>query len=77
MLIIKEEKHIMQTAKNSINNSVEELLQKVAKLERIAEVASQYKEIHIDKFATYNEKEYVLEKLGESLQEYEMFLEGY
>jgi hypothetical protein len=64
----------MQTATQFINDSVEELLQKVAKLERIAEVASQYKEIHNDKFASYNEKEYVLEKLGESLEEYELFL---
>ena len=64
----------MQTAEEFINNSIEELLQKVAKLERIAEVASQYKEIHKDKFASYNEKEYVLEKLGESLEEYELFL---
>jgi hypothetical protein len=64
----------MQTAEQFINDSVEELLQKVAKLERIAEVASQYKEIHNDKFASYNEREYVLEKLGESLEEYELFL---
>ena len=64
----------MQTATQFISDSVEELLQKVAKLERIAEVASQYKEIHNDKFASYNEREYVLEKLGESLEEYELFL---
>jgi len=37
-------------------------------------LASQYKEVHTDKFASYNEKEYVLEKLGESLEEYELFL---
>jgi hypothetical protein len=65
----------MQAATQFISDSIEELLQKVAKLERVAELASQYKEIHIDKFASYNEKEYVLEKLGESLEEYEMFLE--
>jgi len=64
----------MQTATQFINDSVEELIEKVAKLERIAEVAYQYKEIHNDKFASYNEKEYVLEKLGESLEEYELFL---
>jgi len=64
----------MQTAEQFITDNVEELLQKVAKLERIAEVASQYKEIHNDKFASYNEKEYILEKLGESLEEYELFL---
>ena len=64
----------MQTAEEFINDGIETLLQKVAKLERIAEVASQYKEIHNDKFASYNEKEYVLEKLGESLEEYELFL---
>ena len=64
----------MQTAEQFINDSVEGLLKKVAKLERIAEVAVQYKEIHNDKFASYNEKEYVLEKLGETIQEYELFL---
>ena len=64
----------MQTAEEFVNNGVNELLQKVSKLERIAELASQYKEIHSDKFASYNEKEYVLEKLGESLEEYELFL---
>ena len=64
----------MQTAEEFINDGIETLLQKVAKLERIAEVASQYKEIHNDKFASYNEKEYALEKLGESLEEYELFL---
>tara|TARA_Y100000310_G_C19974353_1_gene486908 strand:- start:261 stop:461 length:201 start_codon:yes stop_codon:yes gene_type:complete len=64
----------MQTAEQFITDNLEELLKKVAKLERIAEVAYQYKEIHNDKFASYNEKEYVLEKLGESIEEYELFL---
>tara|TARA_Y100000310_G_C20472356_1_gene710700 strand:+ start:30 stop:230 length:201 start_codon:yes stop_codon:yes gene_type:complete len=65
----------MQTAETFVTNSVEDLLKKVAKLERIAEVASLVKETYGDKFASYNEKQYVLEKLDESLQEYEMFLE--
>jgi len=67
----------MQTAENFVTNSVEELLQKVAKLERVAELAAQLIETYGDEFASYNEKEYVLEKLGESLEEYELFLEGY
>ena len=75
MLIIKEETYTMQTAEKFISDNIEELLRKVAKLERIAEVASQYKEIHNDIFASYNEKQYVLEKLGETIQEYELFLE--
>ena len=64
----------MQTAEQFITDNVEELLRKVSKLERIAELASQYKEIYTDKFASYNEKEYALEKLGESIEEYELFL---
>jgi hypothetical protein len=64
----------MQAAEQLVTNGVEDLLKKIGKLERIAELASQYKEIHTDKFASYNEKEYVLEKLGESLEEYELFL---
>ena len=65
----------MQAAENFVTSELEELLQKVTKLERIAELASQYKEIYNDRFASYNEKEYALEKLGESIQEYEIFLE--
>ena len=36
----------MQTAEEFVANGVQELLRKNAKLERIAELASQYKEIH-------------------------------
>ena len=64
----------MQTAEKFVNDGVEDLLRKVSKLERIAELASQYKEVYADKLASYNEKEYALEKLGESLEEYELFL---
>jgi|TARA_R100001082_G_C4273362_1_gene120706 cytochrome c peroxidase len=64
----------MQTAEQLVTSGVEELLRRINKLERIAELASQYKEVHTDKFASYNEKEYALEKLGESLEEYELFL---
>ena len=64
----------MQTAAQFINDSVEDLLQKNAKLERIAEVAAQVLEAYNDKFASYNEKQYVLEKLSETIQEYELFL---
>ena len=67
----------MQTAENFVTNSVEELLQKVAKLERVAELAAQLIETYGDEFASYNEKQYVLEKLGEGVQEYELFLEDY
>ena len=64
----------MQAAEKFINDGIEELIKKNAKLERIAEVAAQVLEAYDDKFASYNEKQYVLEKLGESLQEYELFL---
>ena len=65
----------MQTAEIFVTNSVEELLEKVAKLERIVELATQLKETYVDKLASYNEKQYVLDKLDEGLQEYEIFLE--
>jgi len=69
----------MQTAERITTSglSLEELVKKAAKLERIAEVAAQVRDTYKDAFASYNEKEYVLEKLGESLEEYELFLEGY
>jgi len=77
MLIIKEEKYTMQTAEklDTSELSLEELLEKNAKLQRIAELASQLIETHKDEFASYNEKQYVLDKLGETIQEYELFLE--
>ena len=65
----------MQTAEKFVTDSVEELIKKNTKLERIAEVAVQLLEAYGDEFASYNEKQYVLEKLGETIQEYELFLE--
>ena len=67
----------MQTAEKLADSGLEELLQKVSKLERVAELASEVRDTYKDVFASYNEKEYVLEKLEESLEEYKMFLEGY
>lgn len=49
----------------------------IEKLKRIAEIAIQLKDTYRDVHASYGEKEYVLEKLEESLEEYELFLEGY
>ena len=79
MLIIKEETYTMQTAEKLITGelSLEELIKKNAKLERVAELAAQLIETYGAEFASYNEKQYALDKLGESLQEYELFLEGY
>ena len=67
----------MQTAEKLITSelSLEELLEKNIKLERIAEIAAQVVEAYKDEFASYNEVEYVVEKLGETIQEYELFLE--
>ena len=78
MLIIKEETYKMQTAEKLVTSklSLEELLEKNIKLERIAELAAQLLETYKDEFASYNEKEYVLEKLGEGVQEYELFLDN-
>ena len=77
MLIIKEETYIMQTAEKLVTSelSLKEILEKNAKLERIAELASQLIETHKDVFASYNEKQYVLDKLGETIEEYELFLD--
>ena len=54
-----------------------EELPEIDKLKRIAEVANQLKETYRDVHASYGEKEYALEKLEQSLEEYELFLEGY
>ena len=73
MLIIKEE-NIMQVAEEQ--EFIEELPE-IDKLKRIAEVASQLKDTYRDVHASYGEKEYALEKLEQSLEEYESYLEGY
>ena len=65
----------MQTAEKFITDNVEDLIKQNEKLQRIAELASQLFETYKDEFASYNEKQYVLEKLGETIQEYELFLE--
>ena len=69
----------MQTAEKFVTSklSLEELVEKNTKLERIAELATQLLDTYGDEFASYNEKQYVLEKLGEGVQEYELFLEDY
>ena len=79
MLIIKEETYKMQTAEKFVTSklSLEELVEKNTKLERIAELATQLLDTYGDEFDSYNEKQYVLEKLGEGVQEYELFLEDY
>tara|TARA_Y100000034_G_C6759203_1_gene337995 strand:- start:332 stop:538 length:207 start_codon:yes stop_codon:yes gene_type:complete len=67
----------MQTAEKLITSelSIEELLEKNVKLERIAEVAIQVLDTYKDEFASYNEIEYIIEKLSETIQEYELFLD--
>jgi hypothetical protein len=55
----------------------DEELPEIEKLKRIAEIAIQLKDTYRDVHASYGEKEYALEKLEESLEEYELFLEGY
>lgn len=55
----------------------DEELPEIEKLKRIAEIAIQLKDTYRDVHASYGEKEYVLEKLEESLEEYELFLDGY
>ena len=67
----------MQTAERLTTSELllEELVKKNTKLERIAELASQLLDTFGDEFASYNEKEYILEKLGEGVQEYEIYLD--
>ena len=65
----------MQIAEKFVNDSIEDLVKKNTKLERIAEVAAQILETHRDEFASYNEKQYILDKLGEVILEYELFLD--
>ena len=65
----------MQTAEKFITDNIEDLIKKNEKLERIAEIAVQTLEAHRDEFASYNEKQYILEKLGEVILEYELFLD--
>ncbi len=68
----------MQTAKKRVfTGEMDEMLMKLRKLQRVAEVAIQYRETYNDEHASHNEVEYAFEKLGEVLQEYELFLEGY
>ena len=68
----------MQTAEKLVTSelSLEELVEKNIKLERIAEEAARVLETYKDVFASYNEKQYVLDKLDESSQEYELFLDN-
>ena len=77
MLIIKEETYKMQTAEKFVTSklSLEELVEKNTKLERIAELATQLLDTYGDEFASYNEKQYVIDKLSEGVLEYEMFLD--
>ena len=74
MLNIKEGTYTMQTAEEFVTDSIEELLKKNTKLERIAELASQLLDTFKDEFASYNEKQYVVDKLSEGVLEYEIYL---
>ena len=74
MLIIKEETYKMQTAEEFVTDNIEELLKKNTKLERIAELASQLLDTFKDEFASYNEKQYAVDKLSEGVLEYEIYL---
>jgi hypothetical protein len=56
------------------NGKVEELFDYVSKLERIAEVTSEYREALKDSNCTASEENYVLDKLDEAFEEYEIFL---
>lgn len=67
----------MQTAEKFVTDSIEELIKKNAKLERVAELASQLVETYKDSLASYSEIEFAFEKLGETIEEYELFLEGH
>ena len=54
-----------------------ELFSYVVKLEKIAEVTGQYKDIVEDEYCTPGEQEYVLSRLEEAYEEYEMYLDNF
>ena len=56
------------------NGKVKELFDYVSKLERIAEITSEYREALKDAYCTASEESYVLDKLDEAFEEYEIFL---
>ena len=56
------------------NGKVKELFDYVSKLERIAEVTSEYREALKDAYCTTSEENYALDKLDEAFEEYEIFL---
>ena len=56
------------------NGKVKELLDYVGKLERIAEVTSEYREALNGGDYTASEEDYILDKLDEAFEEYEIFL---
>ena len=56
---------------------IQELFSYTVKLERIAEVAGQYKESLEDRYATAGEQEYALTRLEEVYEEYEMYLDNF
>ena len=56
------------------NGKVRELLDYVGKLERIAEVTAEYREVLNGGPYTASEEDYILDKLDEAFEEYEIFL---
>ena len=56
------------------NRKVEELFSYVGKLERIAEITAEYREVINDNYSSVSEEDFVLDKLDKAFEEYEIFL---
>ena len=56
------------------NRKVEELFSYVGKLERIAEITAEYREVINDNNSSVSEEDFVLDKLDKAFEEYEIFL---
>ena len=56
------------------NRKVEELFSYVGKLERIAEITAEYREVINDNHSSVSEEDFVLDKLDKAFEEYEIFL---
>ena len=56
------------------NKALDKLIEYINKLERIVEVTEEYREAIKDAYCTASEENYVLDKLDEAFEEYEIFI---
>ena len=58
------------------DTKLKKLFDYVGKLERLAEVTAEFRDIVTDNYSSATEQQYAFEKLGEAYQEYEIFKEN-